>query len=822
MPRNQLFITTVICALIVTFILLTSISKPFQGESASIEPSLGESPSNKSVNATPGQLNSASSFYENDTYGIETNYPTSWSIQESNLTSVDSNYLPIVTFFSPTSIGSDEIASSIKIARETIGNISLSDHVKGIVNQSKQDSPDFILLSSKVNETVPGYRLYAFDKFDGRDSYILELGQLLDDKIYSVTYIADAIKYTEHLPLVQSTVDSLKLSESQSGQVSNFVSIDDTNSSLASDTSEAASNNSSVNKPAPTNSLANNENVSAKKNINYAYLSQWGTLGKARGQMIEPADLALSQEQTVYIADKGNNRIDMFNLNGTFVGGWGSSGSGEGQFDNIGDVAVDREDYAVFVLDINNNRIEKFDVNGSFLSMWGSKGTGEGEFEQPGDIAINTNEYTLFVTDIGNHRIQKFDLDGNFISTWGSLGSGDGQFDRPAGIWFDPKSEIVFVADTNNNRIQKFDTNGTFIGKWGSSGTGNGQFDNPASVSVSPYTGYVFVADSGNKRVQEFDHDGNFVAMVGTSSTDNGLLKRPVGIAFDNTNKLYVLDKDSTKVLIFGESSIQQPNNAINNIDVNPVKQSKNINSPTKDKPNVNTGSFKLTVDLIDTGNAEVGKYPLLITISGDHESKRSKSVDISKQICPGDYTSKCYTPAGIFTFEAADAPSESKIKVCVENPFKNTQNCESKNKINKGAMTIKVSVSDKNSSSSNTSKPKPPSEEQNYKININLDNIQGWLGGVKFSIENSDNGASLGDKTFNSNYINSLEEDPAVSISFDPNESNDGDKLTVCADQSVGLGHSCGSTPFIQDQQEHQISLDFNDFTLKDNSSDK
>jgi DNA-binding beta-propeller fold protein YncE len=62
---------------------------------------------------------------------------------------------------------------------------------------------------------------------------------------------------------------------------------------------------------------------------------QWGNLGKTRGQMIEPADLVLDgQEKTVYVADKGNNRIDKFDLNGNFIGAWGSSGSEKGQFDN--------------------------------------------------------------------------------------------------------------------------------------------------------------------------------------------------------------------------------------------------------------------------------------------------------------------------------------------------------------------------------------------------------------------------------------------------------------------------------------------------------
>lgn len=286
---------------------------------------------------------------------------------------------------------------------------------------------------------------------------------------------------------------------------------------------------------------------------------------------------------------------------------------------------------------------------------------------------------------------------------------GDGQFNRPAGIWFDPENNTLYIADTKNNRIQTFDTNGTFIGKWGTFGTGNGQFDNPTSIGVSSFTGNIFVVDTGNKRIQEFDQDGNFVAVLSSTS-----LKRPVGIAFDNAGKVYVIDKDNAKVLVFGESTVgQQTTNAVNNSSSNTDKQGQSVNTPAKkskvsvaDKTKTAsssdnktqtseaTGTFKLKVNLKDTGFAEVGKYFVYVNVYGSKRLTQDKEIDISNQICPGDTTSKCYTPAGTFSFSAVDVPLDSKIEVCVKSPFKDLQNCEQGKNTNKsGPELIEVSV---------------------------------------------------------------------------------------------------------------------------------
>ena len=61
----------------------------------------------------------------------------------------------------------------------------------------------------------------------------------------------------------------------------------------------------------------------------------------------------------IYVADTGNNRIEVFNENGAFLAMWGSSGTGDGEFAAPTGVVVD-DSGAIYVLDTDNNRVQKY------------------------------------------------------------------------------------------------------------------------------------------------------------------------------------------------------------------------------------------------------------------------------------------------------------------------------------------------------------------------------------------------------------------------------------------------------------------------------
>ena len=108
----------------------------------------------------------------------------------------------------------------------------------------------------------------------------------------------------------------------------------------------------------------------------------------------------------------------------------------------------------VWVADRGNHRIQKFDKDGNFLFKFGSFGSKEGQFNNPRQIAVDKDIKYLYVVDSKNNRIQKFDSNGNFIKSWGTLGSGDGQFSLPVTVIIDSKGDII-VNDRGNKPCSK-------------------------------------------------------------------------------------------------------------------------------------------------------------------------------------------------------------------------------------------------------------------------------------------------------------------------------------------------------------------------------
>jgi DNA-binding beta-propeller fold protein YncE len=235
----------------------------------------------------------------------------------------------------------------------------------------------------------------------------------------------------------------------------------------------------------------------------------------------EPFRVAVdSANQRVYVLDREDSSITVFNLAGEVMQIIGSKGAGREQFYLPEGIAIDGSGN-VYVADTGNARIHKISSAGQFIEFWGIYGTGAGQFYQPNAIAVSANGAQIFVTDSQLHRVQRFDGQGNYLNGWGSFGSGDAGFNNPAGIAVD-ESGNVYIADKNNHRIKKYSVNGGLLGWWGAYDPGaqafwldpgsnrsgalsdaDGAFDTPTDVAVDN-EGRVLVTDSNNFRIQLF------------------------------------------------------------------------------------------------------------------------------------------------------------------------------------------------------------------------------------------------------------------------------------------------------------------------------
>ncbi|XP_018556964.1 E3 ubiquitin-protein ligase TRIM71 [Lates calcarifer] len=276
-------------------------------------------------------------------------------------------------------------------------------------------------------------------------------------------------------------------------------------------------------------------------------VSSFGCEGEGDGQLCRPWGISVDKEGYVVVADRSNNRIQIFKPCGAFHHKFGSLGSRPGQFDRPAGVACDSQ-RRIIVADKDNHRVQVFTFEGQFLLKFGEKGTKNGQFNYPWDVAVNS-EGKILVSDTRNHRVQLFAPDGSFLNKYGFEGALWKHFDSPRGVAFNHEDHLV-VTDFNNHRLLVIRPDCQSARFLGSEGTGNGQFLRPQGVAVDQEN-RIIVADSRNHRVQVFEPNGNFLCKFGTQGSGFGQMDRPSGVAVTPDGVIVVVDFGNNRILKF-------------------------------------------------------------------------------------------------------------------------------------------------------------------------------------------------------------------------------------------------------------------------------
>ena len=178
-------------------------------------------------------------------------------------------------------------------------------------------------------------------------------------------------------------------------------------------------------------------------------------------------------------------------------------------FKEVADVVVDSRD-RVYVFNRGEHPVMVFEQDGSFVTSWG-----EGLFTRPHGLTPGPDE-TLYCVDDEGHCIRKCALDGQILATIGTPGkpsqyqSGE-PFNQPTKVAFDPKTGDVYISDGYGNaKVHKFSADGKHLFSWGEYGTDPGQFNLVHSICTDK-DGRVYIADRENHRVQIFDDRGSYL-----------------------------------------------------------------------------------------------------------------------------------------------------------------------------------------------------------------------------------------------------------------------------------------------------------------------
>ena len=170
-----------------------------------------------------------------------------------------------------------------------------------------------------------------------------------------------------------------------------------------------------------------------------------------------PTDVAVRTDGGFYVSDGyENTRVLRFDPEGRFLYQWGKPGRGSGEFDLPHGIALDKAG-RVYVADRGNARIQVFDSAGLFIADWHSAAIG-----RPYGVAVSPDG-TVFTVDGGDQPSAPPDRggathlrrDGTLIERFGKFGNFDGQFRLAHDIAVGADG-AVYIVDAWGQRVQKF------------------------------------------------------------------------------------------------------------------------------------------------------------------------------------------------------------------------------------------------------------------------------------------------------------------------------------------------------------------------------
>ena len=176
-------------------------------------------------------------------------------------------------------------------------------------------------------------------------------------------------------------------------------------------------------------------------------LGRLNTGAEANWLFNKPADVAFAKNGDIYVADGyGNSRVVKFDRDGNYVKAWGKYGTGIGEFNLPHTVAVDSKG-RVYVGDRENQRIQIFDSEGKFIQQWTDVG-------YPYGLVITPDQH-VWMVDGGYDRIVELDPNGKIIGAFGEPGHKPGQLAWPHFMAIGP-DQSIYIAEVLNWRFQVF------------------------------------------------------------------------------------------------------------------------------------------------------------------------------------------------------------------------------------------------------------------------------------------------------------------------------------------------------------------------------
>ena len=178
----------------------------------------------------------------------------------------------------------------------------------------------------------------------------------------------------------------------------------------------------------------------------------------------QPTDIAIRRDGSFFVSDGYvNSRVALFDPRGKWLREWGSKGRGEGQFSNPhglafgpgADNSATSDTRDIFVADRENSRIQIFDERGTFKRQWlGAKATGRVfavAVDQGGSIYVGVRRADY---DPPSNGVLKLDRDWRTVASIGFGAAGDPVFNAVHDLAV-ARDGSIYIAETRTKRVVK-------------------------------------------------------------------------------------------------------------------------------------------------------------------------------------------------------------------------------------------------------------------------------------------------------------------------------------------------------------------------------
>jgi hypothetical protein len=175
------------------------------------------------ANDNNNKNNNSFRIYENPAYGIQIQYPSTWIIYAGDMFSGD-DAIDIVSFLGPVKNDTKAHAPSLYISIISLPppdlNLNLNEYLTRITNDYKAKLKEFKVIESDTSSILagkPAYKLIFTDEEDEIYYKTMDIGTIIEDKVYFLSYVVQREQYSDYLPTVQKMIDSLKITTSNNG-----------------------------------------------------------------------------------------------------------------------------------------------------------------------------------------------------------------------------------------------------------------------------------------------------------------------------------------------------------------------------------------------------------------------------------------------------------------------------------------------------------------------------------------------------------------------------------------------------------------------------